>query len=106
MRKPKLAVHRIQGQTAQLRARRKGTLQLFYCCVVLRTRFHPVFMREQERGRRAFLAAAGVRVLVALPRDVVDVRYIRAQDLPVEAGILQPDLQGRGGAAEVADASL
>jgi hypothetical protein len=39
----------------------------------------------------ALLAGARVGVLVTLPRDVVDVADIGAEDLPVKAGVLDLD---------------
>ena len=56
----------------------------------------PVVVHEEHRLCRALLPAEGVRILIGLPRHVREVgllgRNIRAQDLPVEAGILDLNL--------------
>ena len=58
-----------------------------------RTRGRPVLVHEQDGLRAALLAAARVRVLVALPGHVVRLSHIRSQDLPVEARVLQEYLR-------------
>ena len=52
----------------------------------------PVLVHEQGTLCRALLAGRVIGVLVALPGDVVEpvCVEIRADDLPVEAGILEP----------------
>jgi hypothetical protein len=58
-----------------------------------RTGRDPVLVHEQDGLRAALLAAARVRVLVALPGHVVRLSHVGAQDLPVKAGVLQEDLR-------------
>ena len=55
----------------------------------------PVRVGEENALRRALLARARVCVLVALPRDVIEVADVRTEYLPVESGILDLDLAFR-----------
>ena len=49
----------------------------------------PVLVHEHDALCGTLLAATRVRVLVALPRDVVNVSDVRAEDLPVKAGVFE-----------------
>mmetsp|Transcript_13912 Transcript_13912/g.29726 ORF Transcript_13912/g.29726 Transcript_13912/m.29726 type:complete len:446 (+) Transcript_13912:293-1630(+) len=72
-------------------------------CAALRQRLdliqepggHVVLMRKENGLRGALLAGAGVGVLVALPGDVVHVLHVGAQNLPVEARVLDLHLAGQ-----------
>ena len=55
----------------------------------------PVRVGEENALRRALLARARVCVLVALPRDIIEVADVRTEYLPVESGILDLDLAFR-----------
>ena len=57
------------------------------------TCLRPVLVHEEERLSRALLATAGVRILIALPSNIVHISHIWSQDLPVKASILQKYLQ-------------
>mmetsp|Transcript_11058 Transcript_11058/g.28313 ORF Transcript_11058/g.28313 Transcript_11058/m.28313 type:complete len:252 (+) Transcript_11058:574-1329(+) len=50
---------------------------------------HPLLVRYQHRLRRALLARGRVGVLVRLPHYVVDGSWVRPEDLPIEAGVLE-----------------
>jgi len=55
----------------------------------------PILVHEEQGLRAAFLSAAGIGILVALPGHVVHIADIRPQNLPVEACILEEDLHIR-----------
>ena len=57
------------------------------------TGVHPVLVHEQNRLCTALLTAASVRILIAHPRDIVDVAHIWPQYLPVKTSVLQEYLQ-------------
>lgn len=57
----------------------------------------PVGVHEEDGLRAALLARARVRVLVALPGHVVDVAHVGAQDLPVEARVLDANAAAQVG---------
>ena len=46
-------------------------------------------MHEEDALCGALLAAARVRVLVTLPRDIVHLSHVRAENLPVEARVFE-----------------
>ncbi len=50
---------------------------------------HPVGVHEQNGLRTALLSRACIRVLIAHPADILGLRHVRPQHLPVKPRILQ-----------------
>mmetsp|Transcript_106226 Transcript_106226/g.342706 ORF Transcript_106226/g.342706 Transcript_106226/m.342706 type:complete len:433 (+) Transcript_106226:179-1477(+) len=59
------------------------------CELLHHTSLGPILVHKEHGLRGALLATEGVRVLISLPDHVLDVRGVRAEDLPIETGVLQ-----------------
>ena len=64
--------------------------QFFY--IFKETSFRPIFMDITYALCGTFLSSCSIGILIGLPTDVFLLRYIGAQNLPVETSILDFDL--------------
>ena len=75
--------HRTDGEVSE------GSLRRLCTELTHHVKLHPIVVSDEHRLRGALLATRGVRILVRLPHDVVDLRRIGPKDLPVESRVLE-----------------